>query len=231
MLAGRSTPRAAPVPVFAALLLCPGAAAAQGTTLVGGSGPTEVQFVAGGEEQLVISRYDPGVDDGTWTPVCMTPCSTIVGPGVYEFMAGDHRTFTVVADGGVQRWVVEDNWLGGIIAGAVLTGLGPLLPPVFMAFRGILLLFTFFGCVGNSDWCVFFNDGMVTALIVAGGIGGAMLVAGVPLWVSSYGRADRVAVTPGEVALVPRLSFSPGLFAYENRSGGHNLGLNLTLRF
>jgi hypothetical protein len=148
-------------------------------------------------------------------------------------MAGDHYTFAVNASGGVQQWVVEDKSIGGIIGGAVLTGVGPALPLVTLLFRGLFYLITVWGCDGTGDdsQCEFFNDDMNLALIITGAIGGGMLVAGIATLTTSFGGAELTSSTAGTLALGSDLRLAPGLFAYENPSGGPNLGLSLQLRF
>ncbi|MBI5489141.1 MAG: hypothetical protein HY905_17530 [Deltaproteobacteria bacterium] len=196
-------------------------------------GPTEIRFRAEGGEPLAISLYDATVDDGTYVPLCTTPCAIQLPYGNHELMAGGHQTFTVAAAGGVQEWLVEDKSIGGIVAGAVLTGVGPGLPLLAMLFRGFAYLFTIWGC-GSADTdaqCEFFNDDMDVAMIVTGAVGGAMLIAGIATLTTSFGTAEQVPASAGTLALGPRLRLAPGLFAYENPEGSHNLGLNLALRF
>jgi len=218
--------------VAAALtMLAASAASAQPTGPL--FGPTEVRFRSEAGEPLTISLYDATADDGTYVPLCSTPCAIQLPYGNHELMAGDHMTFTVSAAGGVQEWLVEDKSIGGIIAGAVLTGVGPALPLLTMLFRGFAYLFTIWTC-GSADTdpqCEFFNDDMDVAMIVTGAVGGALLIAGIATLTTSFGTADQVATSAGTVALGPRLRLAPGLFAYENPAGSYNLGLNLALRF
>jgi hypothetical protein len=217
------------------------AGAASATELGDALNTTELTFRSGNDEELIISRLNEDPDNWEYEPVCRTPCAVRVPAGIYEFMAGNHRTFTVVAEGGTQEWVVEDNNMAGIVAGAVLTGLGPGLPAVTIVVRAIVMLFVIWGCgpdperdpaeYHTPDRCLFFNEDMITSLIVAGSIGGAMLTAGLGTWLSSYGYAERTAASAGTIALGRNVRLLPGLFAYENASGGHDMGLSLALRF
>jgi hypothetical protein len=221
-----------PALVAAALAtLCASAASAQTVGELLGS--AQLQFESEDGEPLVISKYDTDVDDGTYVPLCTTPCSFQLPAGSYDLMAGDHQTFSVVADGGIQRWLVDDKSVGGVVAGAVLTGLGPGLPLVVLLFRGLIYVISILPCAYNesNDACDFFNDDMNLALIVTGAVGGAMLVTGISLLSTSFGTAELISSTSGTVGLGSGLRLAPGLFAYENPSGGHNLGLGLSLRF
>ena len=179
-----------PAAVLLAFVALPAAARAQ-LPVLDESGSTTVEFRSDTGEPQNISLYTEGEDE-SWDhqPMCETPCALRLPSGTHELMAGAHRTFTIVADGGTQAWRVEDNNLQGIIAGAVLTRLGPLLPPLFLVGRFFHLLFGgWWACQG--DGCEFFSDEMNTALIVAGSLGGAMLLVGLPVWLSSYGSAER----------------------------------------
>jgi hypothetical protein len=84
---------------------------------------TRLEFVAAGDEEEVISRWNDDEDVWEYEVVCVTPCTIDVPNGMHEFMAGDHRTFQVFVLGGVQRWRVEDNNQAGIGAGTFALGL------------------------------------------------------------------------------------------------------------
>jgi hypothetical protein len=201
------TPVPAPAPAVA---MAPMPAAPAGT-LVGAEGLTELDFVSRDpSEPLIISYYneDPSVED--YVPVCVTPCAMQIPNGMYEFMAGRHRTFTVFAAGGLQHWRVDDNNLGGII-----TALGGITAIAGIASVGLT------SDIGGD------REPAYTVL----GVGAGVTVLGLVIWLCSYGSAEMVQDSGGYIPVGNGVGLLPSVFMAQNEAGGRDWGLGLALRF
>jgi hypothetical protein len=178
-----------------------------------------------GEPSLPISVEHtgpaPDPDEDGYDRLCMTPCMLQLPPGEYELLAGDHRTFEIIANGGTQEWEVEDDSLAGIIAGATLTFVGPLA----IALPGMGLL--------TIDWGDYEHSRALGYSFI--GVGAALGVLGMLLWVESTGASDLVSSSDddspvlglnlGDTVLVPSIAVAPD----DQGNLAFGLGFALTL--
>jgi hypothetical protein len=158
--------------------------------------------------------------------------------GMHEFMAGDHRTFQVYALGGVQRWRVEDNNQAGIVAGAIMTGLGGLVPLLAWSIAGFEDPMA--GVSDSYDGYEYDSYGFglgssaeddANALYAVTGIGAGTFALGLLIWILSYGSAEQEAVGDGYLPVGQGIGVQPSVFTAEDGLGGRLWGLGLGLRY
>jgi hypothetical protein len=171
---------------------------------------------APGEGQLVISRRfgDPDLGTETYEAFCMTPCRLRLPAGEHVFLAGDSHEFTVRSTGGNQQWLLEDDNVAGIVAGAIMTFAGPL---------GILPFGMLMGTIDED--LTDYGWGII-------GAGAAVGLAGILIWVTSYGSAELVDPDDSPAAAGRRASGTtilPTVFAAPDERGRTAWGFGLTL--
>jgi hypothetical protein len=199
-------------------VVAPPVAPQVGPLLGVGGDLTELNFVSTDpSEAVAISYYneDPEVED--YVQICATPCTVRAPNGIYEFMAGAHRTFTVYASGGVQDWLVEDNNLGGIIAGSVLTGVGG----IGVLVSGVVAAMPHF----------YWTDDDAKETYTALGITAGACVLGLVIWLASYGTSEQFRADRGYIDVGGGVGLLPTLFTAQNDAGDREWGLGLGLRF
>lgn len=214
----------APVPVAPPPLPAPPAYVASGP-----GGTTELHFTSNDDDQYVISVYDESPEVSDYQAKCMTPCVLLVANGTYNFMVGRHRTFDVIALGGVQYWRVEDNNLGGIITGAILTGLGGV-----VAFGGVLALGLESDQPSYDSYDGYYTSSNAherTAAWTTLGLGLGAVAVGLTVWLLSYGVSRQEQAPAGYIPVADGLGVLPTLFAGQGAAGDRELGLGLALRF
>jgi hypothetical protein len=186
---------------------------------------TELHFTSNDDEQIIISVYDNSPDVYDYEAQCKTPCVLLVPNGSYDFMAGDHRTFEVQAIGGTQYWQVEDNSLGGIVAGAVMTGIGGILALA----GGVAIAVA--KDLSDDTWSWSHHDPDLTAEWTVTGVGIGSAVLGLAIWLFSYGESELVQSAGGYLAAGDGMGILPILLAHRDATGESRWGLGLSLRF
>ncbi len=145
-------------------------------------------------------------------PICTTPCTATVPNGGHTFVVEGYE-FDVAARGGAETWRVSGNSTAGLWIGQILVYGGGA-----FALCGAVLL----GIMGTGE------DSMLTMNASFLGAGLGMLAIGIPVWVLSYGDAERVEGAPG-YADAGGGTIAPGILAARTPSGDSVWGLSLSL--
>ncbi len=191
---------------------------------------TELHFASADDEQYVISVYreEPQWD---YEPLCVTPCTIDIENGMYDFMAGGHRTFQVYAIGGVQYWSVEDNNMAGIIAGSVMTGLGGVTTLVggIMSGDDSSDSYDSYSYDSYDEYGIGHDD--VNPGYVVLGVGAGVASLGLLIWLFSYGSAEQTSPTEGFIPVAEGVGILPTVYSNQGTAGDREWGLGLGVRF
>ena len=129
--------------------------------------------------------------------LCRTPCDVSLPNGSYTLLA-DGYEFDVEARGGAQRWMVDGRNAFGYWSGFFLTIFGG----TFAVTGGLML-----GVFGGDDTLYEMNLGFLIA-------GLAGIAIGIPVWVVSWGGAERVTDGGGSAERRLTLGVAPGASAW-----------------
>jgi hypothetical protein len=189
---------------------------------------TELHFASGDDDEYVISVYR---EEPTWDyePLCVTPCTLDIENGMYDFMAGGHRTFRVYAIGGVQYWSVEDNNMAGIVAGSVLTGLGGLTTLVGGIMSGAESDSSYDSYDSYDSYGTGSDD--VNPGYAVLGVGAGVGALGLVIWLCSYGFAEQTSQTEGFIPVADGVGILPTVYSNQGTSGDREWGLGVGVRF